>query len=345
MSAERFEELVAEALDGIPPELGSKMDNVAVFVEDRGRQANLLGLYHGVPLTSRDAGYAGMVMPDRITIYRLPICAMSATEAEVVRQVRVTVVHEVAPPLRHRRQPLGRARLGVKSGLVGYPTRLLNDGEEIILDLKPHWMYLVPTVIVWLGATLASAVIWSVSGQSWMGWVTLIVFLGLGVNAAVRWSKWVTTSFTVTNDRIIFRQGIVSKRGIEIPLDRINNIDFHQRIWERVIGAGDLDIESAGKDGQSHFENVRHPDLVQQEIYRQMEVKPARRAAAAPARAPPQPCAPPPPPADRSRAASAPATSPTRSPSSTTLRTRARSRPRSSRRRRPSCSTGCSGAP
>lgn len=96
VSVERFEELVAEALDGIPPELGSKMDNVAVFVEDRGRQANLLGLYHGVPLTSRDAGYAGMVMPDRITIYRLPICAMCATEAEVVRQVRVTVVHEVA---------------------------------------------------------------------------------------------------------------------------------------------------------------------------------------------------------------------------------------------------------
>ena len=96
MSAERFEELVAEALDGIPPELGSKMDNVAVFVEDGGPRSRLLGLYHGVPLTERDGGYAGMVMPDRITIYRLPICAMCRTEADVVRQVRVTVVHEVA---------------------------------------------------------------------------------------------------------------------------------------------------------------------------------------------------------------------------------------------------------
>lgn len=96
VSPERFEELVAEALDGIPPELGARMDNVAVFVENRGRQAGLLGLYQGVPLTARDAGYAGMVMPDRITIYRLPICAMCATEDDVVHQVRVTVVHEVA---------------------------------------------------------------------------------------------------------------------------------------------------------------------------------------------------------------------------------------------------------
>ena len=92
---ERFEELVAEALDGIPTELGSLMDNVAVFVEEESRGRNLLGLYHGVPLTRREAGYSG-VMPDRITIYRLPILARCRTEEEVVRQVQVTVVHEVA---------------------------------------------------------------------------------------------------------------------------------------------------------------------------------------------------------------------------------------------------------
>lgn len=92
---ERFEELVGDALDSIPPELGSLMDNVAVFVEE-GHNPNLLGLYTGVPLTKRDAGYAGMVMPDRITIYRKPILARCATEADVVRQITVTVVHEVA---------------------------------------------------------------------------------------------------------------------------------------------------------------------------------------------------------------------------------------------------------
>jgi len=92
---ERFEALVADALDNIPSELGRYMDNVAVFVEDRPPYPDLLGLYQGVPLTERAAGYAG-AMPDRITIYRGPICAISRTEQEVVERVRTTVVHEVA---------------------------------------------------------------------------------------------------------------------------------------------------------------------------------------------------------------------------------------------------------
>lgn len=92
---ERFEELVAEALDGIPAELGRLMDNVAVFVREGSPGSGLLGRYEGIPLTKRDTGYEGMVMPDRITIFRQPILATCATEADVVRQVRITVVHEV----------------------------------------------------------------------------------------------------------------------------------------------------------------------------------------------------------------------------------------------------------
>jgi predicted Zn-dependent protease with MMP-like domain len=92
---ERFEALVAEALDGIPPELGRLMDNVAVFVQEGSLDSGLLGRYEGIPLTRRDRGYEGMVMPDRITIFRLPILRRCATEAEVVRQVRITVIHEV----------------------------------------------------------------------------------------------------------------------------------------------------------------------------------------------------------------------------------------------------------
>lgn len=92
---ERFEELVAEALDGIPPELSTHMDNVAVFVEDSSADWHLLGLYEGIPLTERGGWYAG-VLPDRITIYRLPICRICSTEEEVVEEVRITVVHEIA---------------------------------------------------------------------------------------------------------------------------------------------------------------------------------------------------------------------------------------------------------
>lgn len=86
---------MAEALDGIPAELGRLMDNVAVFVEEGTERSGLLGLYQGIPLTKRGRGYEGMVMPDRITIFRLPILARCRTEGDVVRQVRVTVVHEV----------------------------------------------------------------------------------------------------------------------------------------------------------------------------------------------------------------------------------------------------------
>jgi predicted Zn-dependent protease with MMP-like domain len=91
----RFEELVADALDGLPEDLGRAMNNVAVTVEHRPGPPGLLGLYQGVPLTSRTSGYAG-VLPDRITIYRLAICAVCTSEDEVRRQVRRTVIHEIA---------------------------------------------------------------------------------------------------------------------------------------------------------------------------------------------------------------------------------------------------------
>jgi len=91
----RFEEMVASALDGLPEELGRLMSNVAVTVEHGTGPPGLLGLYQGVPLTSRTTGYAG-VLPDRITIYRLAICSICQTEQEVAGQVRQTVIHEVA---------------------------------------------------------------------------------------------------------------------------------------------------------------------------------------------------------------------------------------------------------
>ena len=96
VTREKFEELVGEALDLIPEELGRLMDNVVVLVEDfppRGR--NLLGLYYGVPLTERGHNYSGM-LPDTIHIYRVPILRMCRSEEEVVEEVRHTVVHEVA---------------------------------------------------------------------------------------------------------------------------------------------------------------------------------------------------------------------------------------------------------
>lgn len=95
MSRDRFEELVSDALDTIPKRFMAAMSNVVVLVEDiNPENDHLLGLYHGVALTERTSYYSG-VLPDRITIYRLPILRMCHTEQDVVRQVGVTVVHEI----------------------------------------------------------------------------------------------------------------------------------------------------------------------------------------------------------------------------------------------------------
>jgi len=92
---DRFEEMVVTALDALPEDLGRLMRNVAVTVEHGAGPPGLLGLYEGVPLTSRTSQYAG-VLPDRITIYRQAICAICRTEPEVAEQVRRTVIHEIA---------------------------------------------------------------------------------------------------------------------------------------------------------------------------------------------------------------------------------------------------------
>ncbi|MGQ0823563.1 MAG: PH domain-containing protein [Actinomycetota bacterium] len=162
-----------------------------------------------------------------------------------------------------------------------YPRRLLKEGEDVALDLKPHWWFFSKQILVgiplwilflllftWSGGTLedVSWWVWAVVALVWAGWL------------AIKWLDWRFTHFVVTSDRVISRTGVLAKRGTEIPLDRINNINFSQGVWERIIGAGTLDVESAGQDGQSTFSDVQHPDAVQQEIYRQIEVNQRTRA-------------------------------------------------------------------
>jgi predicted Zn-dependent protease with MMP-like domain len=97
MSRERFEELVSEALDEVPPELTTLMDNVVVLVEDDAPadDPGLLGVYEGIALTERTSSYT-MVAPDRITIFRNPTLTICDTEDDVVEEVGITVVHEIA---------------------------------------------------------------------------------------------------------------------------------------------------------------------------------------------------------------------------------------------------------
>jgi membrane protein YdbS with pleckstrin-like domain len=157
-----------------------------------------------------------------------------------------------------------------------YPKHLLKENETLVLDLKPHWWYFARHILT--GIPLFFLIILTFTLDDGLGRDALRVLTGILTLAwviwlALRYVEWTFTHFVVTSDRVIFRTGVFAKHGVEIPLQRINNINFHQGIWERVIGAGDLIIESAGEQGQSDFNNVRHPDGVQQEIYRVMDAK------------------------------------------------------------------------
>lgn len=158
-----------------------------------------------------------------------------------------------------------------------FSRKLLNDGEEVVLDLHPHWEYFLKETVALVVAVVVGLL---ALNQDLPGPVNAAV--GIAVLASLLWfgvtyAKWVTTNFVVTSDRLIYRHGVLAKHGIEIPLERVNTVFFSQSILERIVGSGDLLIESAGEMGRQSFSNVRRPSAVQNEIHRQMEMNENRK--------------------------------------------------------------------
>lgn len=158
---------------------------------------------------------------------------------------------------------------------MGFPKRLLADHETMVLDLRPHWIALAGpvllTVAIIVGEILAFVYIpddW----PSWTKWAVIAVGVLLFLFVAVRaFLAWVTSHFVVTSDRLIHRSGWLAKQSMEIPLERINDVSFHQTVFERIVGAGDLVIESGGEYGQNFFRDIRKPEEVQKTIYEMSE--------------------------------------------------------------------------
>jgi len=155
-----------------------------------------------------------------------------------------------------------------------YPKNLINEGEDVALDLRPHWWFFSRHIVTGIPLVIALVLVFRIGDDD----VRRVASYVVGAIAVVwviwllaKFLEWSRTYFVVTDQRVIYRTGIISRHGVEIPLERINNLNFQQGIWERMIGAGDLEVQSAGEEGTTLFENVRHPDGVQQEIYRQME--------------------------------------------------------------------------
>ena len=158
---------------------------------------------------------------------------------------------------------------------MAYPKNLLIPGEEVVLDLRPHWWFLTPRALVSIAAIIVGIV---VLAQGWEGAAAdgLNVVLGVAILVALVWfllrlAKWATTEFVLTNKRVIYRYGVIGKNGKEIPLDKINTVFFDQTVFERLIGCGTVAMESAGESGKDSFTHIRKPSVVQGEIYRQME--------------------------------------------------------------------------
>ena len=165
---------------------------------------------------------------------------------------------------------------------MAFPKNLLNQNEELVLDLRPHWLFLARSTLALVGAIivgLLGVVWWAPTGT---GGTAVSVACGILVLVTLVWFgwtylKWNSTNFVLTSDRIVTRRGVFSKEGVEIPLERVNTVFFHQSFFERIVGAGDIGIESAGERGTESFTDIRKPSIVQKEVYVQMEANENRK--------------------------------------------------------------------
>jgi uncharacterized membrane protein YdbT with pleckstrin-like domain len=159
-----------------------------------------------------------------------------------------------------------------------FPRQLLADHEEVVFDLKPHWVAVIPSVlwtiaglIVLFGGYWAAEQIFEKDPGGAKAVVGAVVTIAWIFLAVVPFLRWRFTLFVLTTDRLITRSGIIAKHSKEIPLERVNDVTFSQSILERIVGAGDLLVESAGERGQTKIGNVRKPEEVQLMIYKEIE--------------------------------------------------------------------------
>lgn len=156
------------------------------------------------------------------------------------------------------------------------PAELLNEGEDVVADLRPHWSFMAGPMaftVVAAAGSLAVFARWAVPSAVVVALLVLIAgALGWLVS---RYARWATTSFVVTTDRLVLRSGVLGRHGREIPLERVNDLAFDQTLGERLVGCGRLLVESGGERGQETMPRVPRPAAVQRLIYAQIEA--ARR--------------------------------------------------------------------
>jgi len=151
---------------------------------------------------------------------------------------------------------------------MGYPEKSLNPGEQVSIDVRPHWKYLAGPIFAVAVVVVGSVVALVESVPRWaeLALAALLVLCLLWLGG--RYVRWVTTSFVVTTERLILRKGILRRTVREILLDRLTDITYNQTLLDRILGCGDILLESPGRDSQEVFPDLPHPVKIQNEIYR-----------------------------------------------------------------------------
>jgi uncharacterized membrane protein YdbT with pleckstrin-like domain len=157
---------------------------------------------------------------------------------------------------------------------VAYPDDVLAEGEEVVLHTHPHARMLVgPVLVLFLVVGVASFLAALVSAQQWAPWAWLgLAVVGLGL--VVRFTllpvlRWRTTHFVVTTRRVLVRDGVLSRQGIDVPMARIHSVQFRRTVLERLLGSGTLVIESAS-DEPLEFADVPRVERVHALLYQEV---------------------------------------------------------------------------
>ncbi|MCW2580453.1 MAG: uncharacterized protein JWR82_2054 [Blastococcus sp.] len=164
-----------------------------------------------------------------------------------------------------------------------YPDKLLADDEEVVRHLHPHWLTVFRPIVVLLlvvgGASFASALVPVGRQQGVLRLaVVALALLLLLVFVAVPLVRWRTTHYVITTHRVLFREGILARRGRDLGLSRITDVSFRQTLWERIIRSGTLTIETAGDSGATVLGRIPDSEGVQQLLAYLIEEDAERRA-------------------------------------------------------------------
>ena len=151
---------------------------------------------------------------------------------------------------------------------MAYPAKLLSEGEDVVLDMHPHWKRLVLPVLSLLVVLAAAGYLLAVVDDSRLQVaVAVAAVVLLVVFAVVPFLRWRTTLFVVTTRRVVVRTGVLARQGRDVPLSRINDITFSHSLFERILGCGTLVVESAGERGQVVLTEVPNVEQVQRTLY------------------------------------------------------------------------------